>query len=192
MSQVWLGPDETAYEIAQGVAAAKPSAKVGVIGFAAPVPYIETIVQRIGVWGSKFGLDVVGEADNKDDSIAGGEAAATGLLGRFPSMDAIVTYNEDSALGAYSAVRAAGRQKDIAIFGNNGTSQGLDGVRSGKLQATWQYDAPGAGALVADAALNAAAHIEIPPTVGVPAPTMIDARNIASARTWRQQLADGS
>ncbi|MCW3016600.1 MAG: periplasmic binding protein/LacI transcriptional regulator [Solirubrobacterales bacterium] len=189
-TQVWLGPDENAYEIAKGMAAAKPGAKVGLIGFAAPVPYIKTIVTRVGFWAKKFGLTVVGESDNKDDSIAGGTTAATGLLGRYSDLDAIFAYNEDSALGAYSAIRSAGKQKDIAIFSNNGATEGLQGVKNGKLTATWQFDSLATGALTADAALNAASTVKIPPAVLVPKPKEINPSNVGSAKNWDQQLAD--
>jgi ribose transport system substrate-binding protein len=189
-SQVWLGPDENAYEIAKGMAAAKPGAKVGVIGFAAPVPYIHTIVDRVGFWAKKLGLDVVGESDNKDDSIAGGTAAATGLLGQHSDLDAIFAYNEDSALGAYSALRSAGRQKDVAIFSNNGSTEGIQAVKNKKITATWQFDALGTGALTADGALAAAAKVAIPPAVLVPKPKEISAANVDAAKNWDAQLAD--
>lgn len=188
-SQVWLGPDETAYQIAKGMAQAAPHAKVGVIGFAEPVPYISSIVNRVKYWGKRFGLTILGESDNKDDTVSGGAAAATGLVEDNPSMNVLFTYNEDTALGAYSVVRSSGRLHDVKIFSNNGATEGIQGVKAGSIFATWQFDAIGAGQLLGNAALDAAAKVKIPQTVNVPAPKEIDAQNVASAKTWAQQLA---
>jgi ribose transport system substrate-binding protein len=188
-SQVWLGPDENAYEIAKGIAAAQPGAKVGIVGFAGPVPYIQTIVSQVKYWGNRFGLKIVGQANNKNDSIDGGTTAATGLLGQYPDMNAIWAYNEDSALGAYSSVRSSGKQNDIKVYSNNGSTEGIEGVKHGKIAATWQFDSLASGALTADAALDAAAKTKIPPVVLAPKPKEINSGNAAMAKNWDQQLA---
>lgn len=190
-SQVWLGPDRNAYLIAQAIATEQPGAKVGFIGFAAPVPFIHEIVERVKYWGRKFGLQILGEQDNKTDAIEGGQSAATGLLGQYPEMNAIFTYNEDSALGAYSSVRSAGRQSSVKIFSNNGAAEGIQGVKSGKITATFQFAAIDTGKLAAEGALDAAAKEKVPPVVVVPKPAEIDAGNVSSAKTFDQQLSQG-
>ncbi|MHB1468680.1 MAG: sugar ABC transporter substrate-binding protein [Solirubrobacteraceae bacterium] len=189
-SQVWLGPDQNAYLIAQTIAKDAPGAKVGFIGFAAPVPFIHEIVERVKYWGKKFGLTILGEQDNKTDDIPGGEAAATGLIGQYPEMNALFTYNEDSALGAYSALRSSGQQGKVKIFSNNGASEGIRGVKSGRIVATFQFHAIQTGKLAAEAALDAAAKVKLPPVVVIPKPTEINASNVDQAKTLNQQLQE--
>jgi len=189
-SQVWLGPDKNAYRIAKGIAENTPEANLGLIGFAAPVPYIKLIVERVGYWGKKMGLNILGEEDNKDDSVPGGEAAATGLLGRYPEMNAIFTYNESSALGAYTAVRSSGRQDSVTIYSNNGTTEGLDAVKEGKIASTFQFPFLATGELAVKAALDAAEEVKIPPVVVVPESTEITADNVDEAANWEEQLKE--
>lgn len=190
VSQIWLGPDKNAYSIAKAIAENTPEANLGLIGFAAPVPYIKLIVERVGYWGEKMGLNVLGEEDNKDDSVPGGEAAATGLLGRYPEMDAIFTYNETSALGAYTAVRSAGRQDSVTIYANNGTTEGIDAVGEGKIAVTFQFPFIATGELAVAAALDAAQGTKIPPVVTVPESKEINAENVGEATNWKEQLAE--
>jgi ABC-type sugar transport system substrate-binding protein len=190
VSQVWLGPDKNAYSIAKAIAEKTPEANLGLIGFAAPVPYIKLIVERVGYWGKKMGLNILGEEDNKDDSVPGGEAAATGLLGRYPEMNAIFTYNETSALGAYTAVRSTGRQDDVTIYSNNGTTEGIDAVGEGKIAVTFQFPFIATGELAVQAALDAANEVKIPPVVTVPESKEITAENVDEATSWEQQLKE--
>lgn len=191
VSQVWEGPDKNAYDIATAIATTQPEAQLGLIGFAIPVPYISELVERVGYWAEKMGLTVLGEADNKDDSIPGGEAAATGLLGQYPEMNALFTYNENSGIGAYTAVRSAGRQNDVKIYSNNGTTEGIEAVREGKIAITFQFPMLSVGELAAQAAIDAVNGTKIPATVVVPSSQEINSENAEEATTWTEQLKEG-
>ena len=68
---------------------------------------------------------------------AGAEPVVEQALLRFDDLQAIMAYNEPSALGAYAAVNAAGRTDDILITGANGTESGVAAVEAGEIAATW-------------------------------------------------------
>ncbi len=61
--------------------------------------------------------------ESADPTIEGGRAAAAVLIEHCPTIDGIFTYNDDMAIGAMKAVRAAGRSipDDVAIIGCNDT-----------------------------------------------------------------------
>ena len=116
--------------------AVDPHAKVGLVGIGAPVPALKYLNQREAFYAKKAGMTVLGTQDNPTDDVTGGEKAGNGLIQRYSDMDAVIGYNDPSAIGAVIAARGAGR-KLIAI-GLNGTSDGIAGVRSGQLAATVQ------------------------------------------------------
>ena len=111
-SQVWQGRDIQAYLQAQAMARAKKGAKLGLIGIGVPVPALKYLNKREAQWAKQFGLSVVGSRDNPSDDVTGGEKAANGLLQAYSDMDAVIGYNDPSALGAVVAARGAGRGPD--------------------------------------------------------------------------------
>ncbi|AFY37910.1 periplasmic binding protein/LacI transcriptional regulator [[Leptolyngbya] sp. PCC 7376] len=56
-------------------------------------------------------------------------------LEEYPEVDAIVAANDQMALGAITAIEAAGRE-DILVTGFNGSEAGLDAIQAGKLAAS--------------------------------------------------------
>ena len=75
--------------------------------------------------------------------MTGGEKAGNALIQRYSDMDAVIGYNDPSAVGAVIAARAAGRK--LTVIGLNGTSDGIAAVKDGRLAATVQGDSPGIG-----------------------------------------------
>ena len=58
------------------------------------------------------------------------------LLGRFPTLNAAFPVNDPSALGAISALEAAGKLKDVTVVTVDGSAEGIAAIRSGKLYST--------------------------------------------------------
>jgi ABC-type sugar transport system substrate-binding protein len=186
-SQVWQGRDIQAFLQAQALAKAKPGAQVGLIGIGAPVPALKYLNQRESFWAKKDGLKVLGTQDNPSDDVTGGEKAANGLLQRYSNMDAVIGYNDPSAIGAYTAARGAGRQ--LTIVGLNGSSDGVSAVRSGRLAATVQVDPVGWGRVQALAAYNLITkqHLPLPKIIVLP-PRLITKANVDKVPSWANQL----
>jgi fructose transport system substrate-binding protein len=76
------------------------------------------------------GHDVTkGEAD-------GGRTAMENLLQKDPSINLVYTINEPAAAGAYEALKAAGKAKDVTIVSIDGGCPGVDNVQKGVIGAT--------------------------------------------------------
>jgi len=189
-AQVWEGRDEEAYLSVAKLALIAPHAKVVIVGIAAPVPAIKYLAQRYKYWAKKFGLQVLGEQDNATDDIPGGALAMTGLLARFPTINGVLAYNDESAVGAYTAARSEGRT-GIKIIGINGSSVGTAAVSAGHVAAIVQVDAVGQGAEAAMAAYDQLTkqHLPLANVVVRPPQVIITEANAASAASWTKELA---
>jgi ribose transport system substrate-binding protein len=101
------------------------------IGLGIPVPTIEYQMQVMEQVTTDGGLTWLDRVDNPTDDAAGAQPVVEQALLRFSDIDAILAYNDPSALGAVAAVRAAGKEGEILITGANGVA--LDQVRSGEI-----------------------------------------------------------
>ena len=167
---------------------AKPGANVGLIGIGAPVPALKYLNSRETYWAKKAGLKIVGSQDNPTDDVTGGEKAANGLLQRYANINAIIGYNDPSALGAYTAARGAGKQ--LTIVGLNGTSDGIAGLKSGRIAATVQTDAVGFGRQQAYAAYSLITKQNLPlPKIIVRPAILVTKANLSSMPSYAAQVA---
>lgn len=66
----------------------------------------------------------------------GGRQAMENLLQRDPSIDVVFTINEPAAAGAYEALKAAGRKRDVVIVSVDGGCAGVANVGAGVIGAT--------------------------------------------------------
>lgn len=69
---------------------------------------------------------------------AKGQTAMENCLQRNPNINLVYTINEPAAFGAYQALRAIGREKDVMIVSVDGGCAGVRGVQSGQIAATSQ------------------------------------------------------
>ncbi len=96
-----------------------------------------------------FGVDVGDEkkiGDEKDPRIVGndvtdgaepgGRAAMEKLLQKDPGVNLVYTINEPAAAGAYAALKAAGKEKDVTIVSVDGGCAGVKNVAGGVIGAT--------------------------------------------------------
>jgi fructose transport system substrate-binding protein len=68
----------------------------------------------------------------------GGRTAMENCLTKNPNINLVYTINEPSALGAYNALKSAGKQKDVTIVSVDGGCDGVKNVQSGVIGATSQ------------------------------------------------------
>lgn len=188
-AQIWEGRDAEAYLSVAEMARIAPRGKVVIVGIGAPVPAIKYLAQRYRFWAKRFGLQVIGEQDNPTDDIPGGRQAMSGLLGKYSEIDGVLAYNDESAVGAYTAARSAGRN-DIKIIGINGSSLGISALEAGRVAAIVQVDAVNQGAQAATGAYDILTKQgRRLPKVVVMRPKLLTEENLDSATSWADQLA---
>jgi len=69
---------------------------------------------------------------------AEGQAAMENCLSKNPDINLVYTINEPAAFGAFTAIKAAGKEKQITIVSVDGGCRGVQGVVDGKIAATSQ------------------------------------------------------
>jgi fructose transport system substrate-binding protein len=108
-------------------------------------------VQRDQGFLEGFGVDVADKTkigDEKDPRIIGhdvtdgaeegGRTAMENLLQKDPAINLVYTINEPAAAGAYEALKAAGKEKDVTIVSVDGGCPGVENVKKGVIGATSQ------------------------------------------------------
>ena len=108
-------------------------------------------VQRDQGFLQGFGIDIADKAvigDESDPRIVGhdvtdgdeegGRTAMENLLQKNPSINLVYTINEPAAAGAYEALKAAGKEKDVTIVSVDGGCPGVEAVKVGQIGATSQ------------------------------------------------------
>lgn len=78
---------------------------------------------------------IVGHALTKGAS-DGGRTAMENLLQKDDSINLVYTINEPAAAGAYEAIKAAGKEKDITLVSIDGACDAMPNVKSGAISAT--------------------------------------------------------
>ena len=108
-------------------------------------------VQRDQGFLEGFGVDVkdntrIGDEDDPrivghdvtDGSPEGGRTAMENLLQKDDTINLVYTINEPAAAGAYEALKAAGKEKDVTIVSVDGGCPGVEDVKAGIIGATSQ------------------------------------------------------
>jgi ABC-type sugar transport system substrate-binding protein len=127
---------------------------------------------------------------NTTDVASGGKEKAANLLADFPSLDALIPFNDETMLGAVAALREAGRLGEVKMVSRNGTPAAVELVRAGVHHGTWDIDPPGIGQAVADFVIRAVAERETldGECVASPVGRMITPQRAAAWVPWRQRI----
>ena len=120
-----------------------PHAKVLVIGS----PVFPGIVVRTKCFVQKAkaaGLDVVATKLNPNDTADAAQPIVAGVLQQHPDIDAVLSYNDSSALGASAALTAAKKpiwsgsnHKGTIVIGANADQAAIDAIKQGRMTGTW-------------------------------------------------------
>ena len=73
-----------------------------------------------------------------DGAEEGGRTAMENLLQKDEGINLVYTINEPAAAGAYEAIKAAGKEKDVTIVSVDGGCPGVENVKKGIIGATSQ------------------------------------------------------
>jgi ABC-type sugar transport system substrate-binding protein len=177
------GFDYETYLTMKALAAQHPGISFATMGFAAPVDELIYMDQRMRYWGEHFGLKYLGEEDAQTDTPAGYTPAISSILSKYPSVGVILTYNDESALAAATAVAASGK-KVLVATPNAGQSISESALQAGKLDLV--YDVPWAqiGTQAAIAAYDELTkqHLPLPKYINPPYSVVTPAN--ASQAVW--------
>ncbi|MDQ0946784.1 fructose transport system substrate-binding protein [Streptomyces phaeochromogenes] len=115
------------------------TAKIATLDLA---PGVSVGVQRHSGFLKGFGIEekdpsVVCSQDTGGDQ-AKGQTAMENCLQKEPDINVVYTINEPAALGAFTALKAKGREKDVLIVSVDGGCTGTQAVKDGKIAATSQ------------------------------------------------------
>jgi ribose transport system substrate-binding protein len=127
--------DTEAYLRVKSIAAAKPGASFVEMGLAAPVQLLQYYAARTKYWAAKFGLHYLGEIDAAQDNPAGYSQAASAILAKYPTMQALLTFSDNSAVGQDRHLdlrrrrQRGGVQRDQGRHGLQQPAAGLPGLR---------------------------------------------------------------
>jgi fructose transport system substrate-binding protein len=124
-------------------------AKIAMLDLSPNQPSVD--VQRDQGFLEGFGVDVADKTrigDETDPRIVGhdvtegaeegGRTAMENLLQKDPTINLVYTINEPAAAGAYEALKAAGKEKDVTIVSVDGGCPGVEAVKAGQIGATSQ------------------------------------------------------
>lgn len=109
--------------------------KVLGVGIGVPVPSLQLMVHNFKSGVTKSGANWIDTVSNPTDDIAGGQKAVADALTKHKGdVQAVMAYNDDSAIGASLAFKNAGISNPI-ITGMNGDPQGVEAIKDGRMSA---------------------------------------------------------
>jgi ribose transport system substrate-binding protein len=133
-------------QTAEKIAEMKPGAKTIVIGLEVAESTKEIsdcFVQE----AKKAGLDIINETNNEADNASGSQKVFEPLLTKYPEVEAVFNYNDESAMGVSAALLAAGKTiataeepEGVIVTGSNGDQDAIEAVEEGRLSWTWDPD----------------------------------------------------
>ncbi|WP_276353758.1 sugar ABC transporter substrate-binding protein [Cohnella caldifontis] len=88
-------------------------------------------------------------SDNQKDK---GMSLTEDWMQQYPQFDAIISQNDDAALGAVEALKAANRLKGVVVVGIDGSDEALKSIEAGELTMTVFQDAKSQAQAVVDVA----------------------------------------
>ena len=128
---------------------AAANAKIAMLDLAISQPSVDVLrdqgfLQGFGIdladpnkWGDETDPRIVGNEVTSGNEEGGLKAMET-LLAKDPEINVVYTINEPSAAGAYEALKAIGREKDVLIVSVDGGCPGVANVKDGIIGATSQ------------------------------------------------------
>jgi ABC-type sugar transport system substrate-binding protein len=171
-----------------------PGARVAVVGGPDVVDDIELMAGLLHGIG-RSGMTRVNDPEdprykNTTDVAAGGKEKTANLLADFPSLDALVPFNDETMLGAVEALREADRLGEMKMVSRNGTPAAIELVRAGVHHGTWDIDPPGIGQTVADLVARLVIDREDLDGLCVASPIgrMITPERAARWMPWRERI----
>ena len=117
------------------LAKVKPNAKVVILHLSTAKSCIDRVAGFKEVMAKHPGMTLLDTQEGKG-SIEGGRPIMRDLLGRYPELDAVFPINDPCALGAFSAIEAAGKAGQVTIVTVDGSREAAAAIKEGKIHST--------------------------------------------------------
>ena len=131
------GFDYSVYRTMKALADEHPGATFATMGLSIPVDQLIFMLDRIQYWGEEFGLKFEGKVDTPNDNPLGFGPATTTILGKYPDVDFIVTFNDESAVAAATTVATSGKDAKI-VTPNAAQPIARDAMKAGRLEVVYR------------------------------------------------------
>lgn len=161
------------------------------IGIGVPVPSLHFMVQQYETYLKQLSpkakwLETVA---NQSDDVAGGQTVASEAATKYQGkINAVMAYNDDSAIGASIAFKHAGMKSTINV-GQNGDPQGVAAIQDGQMSAMVDI-VPWREALIGSTMMSdLLAGKKVPNWVATPV-EMYTKSNIASRLDWNKAVQE--
>ena len=111
------------------------------MGLAFPVAALEAHANMFKEELEKDGtFKYLGRVDNKTDDSEGARQAMDQALVKYKNIDAIVAYNDPTALGIYASLQAAGKNGKIKVIGLQMQPEAVKSIQAGEIDGSWDFD----------------------------------------------------
>ena len=138
-----------------------PGAKVIVIGYF-EAESTKALSDCFTKEAKAAGLEVINATQNEADNAAGSQKVFEPLLTKYPDVEAVWCYNDESALGVSAALLEEGEQiadqpgdDGVVVTGLDGDPTGVEAVKEGRMSWTWDANSVATG-IAAARAMNEA------------------------------------
>ncbi len=137
ITSISQGFDYTAYRTVKAVADEQPGASFATMGLGLPVEVLDYLVEREQYWAEELGLDFLGNVDATDDSPGSYSTAASTILTKYPDVDVIAAYNDQSSVALGTTVSTQGSE---ALVVNPIAGQGItrDAIEAGRVDLAYR------------------------------------------------------
>jgi ribose transport system substrate-binding protein len=169
VTAVSQGFDYSVYRTMKALAAEHPGASFATMGFALPVDQLVFMANRMKYWGGQLGLKFLGQVDTTSDNPTGFGPAASAILTKYPSVQIIVTFNDESAIAAATVVATSGKRVFVATpnAAESATSQALAAHRLDLVYRT-PWEQQGAQSAIAAYDTVTSQNLPLPKFINVP------------------------
>jgi ribose transport system substrate-binding protein len=140
---------------------------------------------------SNGGITIASTYINKTDDVAGARTAAEPALQANRDVVGVDSYNDPTSVGASQAAEALGLRKNLLILGYNTAPDGVEALKAGRLDYSWDYQPVLSGQLLARTAIEYITGVnKTPPKIIMVWPRCYSAQTIAERPSWDQQIID--
>lgn len=183
-TSVNVGFDYGAYSIAKNIASKNPGSTFAILGVGLPVPTLQYIDSQMKTWGVRMGLKFVGEEDALTDDTNGYGPAAQAILTKYPDVQNILAFNDESALFmATQAVQKSNNTVKISVV-NGGEDIARQAIMANRMYSDYFMRWGDLGTDMVNASYQAVTKQGTPPTGAVLKSEVVTKDNIDAQRPW--------